>query len=366
MATTSQPTAWLDKLSAEIRIEIFRQLYCGERVAVPQAKGNNTANALLVALVNDPQKYVEAREVFYRCNIFVLRNRQQLQSLAGCQGPAFTMRHLAYLELVNMRGSTDFLDAQSMQSAILKVSAYLPKLKSLTIACDRHLYGSQTTREHFKAGSLKNRSLTCTAVGCYTLDCKERFLVQLKHYGLVHCWSRMKRSGRESLASVAGRLNYPARVCRRGRNDIYSRFFDSLTLAEWIAVFDAHVVASSGSNLGASLALSEREQDILTQFRDSLPMMGTRGKTAEKVYDAVSGGTSFRDLDMKSSPETLEMIGEFLSAIAWRFANLLERDPGQRSHRLDLLAKAYQNAAVRKSKATVASDDDEMDSEVFR
>ncbi|KAK3643107.1 hypothetical protein LTR56_004946 [Elasticomyces elasticus] len=190
MTTTTQPTALLDRLSAEIRVQIFKELYCtGQRVSVPQVKGDNTAIALLVALVNDPQKYAEAREVFYRCSIFILRNRQQLHKLAGCESQLFPMRHIASLELVNLKDRKEFLEPQSMQSAILKVSAYLPKLKSLTIACDplRYGYGGyKTIKQHIDQGALKNRKLTCTTFGCYTLDCKERFVVTLKHYELVH------------------------------------------------------------------------------------------------------------------------------------------------------------------------------------
>ncbi|KAK5724212.1 hypothetical protein LTR17_013498 [Elasticomyces elasticus] len=333
MATKPQPTAWLDKVSAEIRIEIFRHLYCRLRLK-PQAKRNNTDIALLVALVNDLQKYAEAREVFFHCNIFVLRNRQQLHGLACYQSSPAAMKYLTRLELVNLNDKNEFLNVQSMQSAIQKVSTHLPKLKSLTIAYDPLRYGVTTTREHFDKGVFKDRKLNCVAVGCYTLDCKERYVVQLQHYHLVHCWSEMKKSQRETLASVESQLDYAARSSHRLP---LSCFFDSLSLAEWIPLFEAYVAASLGSN---SPALSDREQDFLTEFGNLLRIEWKAGK----VYDAVGSGTSFRDLDMKlHDPEMLEAISDFLCEKTWEFRNLLETNPGQPSMRL---AEGYRKVAV--------------------
>ncbi|KAK5689524.1 hypothetical protein LTR97_012864 [Elasticomyces elasticus] len=342
MATTPQSTALLDRLSAEIRIEIFRQLYCGQRGLKPCAKKNNTDIALLVALVNDPEKYTEACEVFYGCNNFVLESSRQLENLTSHQVPTTAMRCITHLELVNFNDQPDFLSTQNMQNVISRVSIHLLKLKSFTFACDA-VYGK--SRQFFDGVSMKDGKLTCTAVGCYTLDCKERFVVQLKHCRLVHCWSELKMSERETLASVEGRLNYDAQTSIRDRNDIYDGFLCSLSLAEWTTVFDANTLASSSSNFGgASLALSVREQDLLVEFRYSLKM---GAGTADEVYDAVNGGTSFRDLDMKfPSPEMLEAIGEFLCRIEWVFENILETCQERRS---EWLSEGCRKAAAKPS-----------------
>ncbi|KAK5678848.1 hypothetical protein LTS10_008503 [Elasticomyces elasticus] len=344
MATTPQSTAWLDKIPAEIRVDIFtHSLYRGQRGLKPFAKKNNTDIALLVALVNDPEKYAEACEVFYDCNNFVLESSRQLENLTSHQVPTTAMRCITHLELVNFNDQSDFLSTQNMQNVISRVSIHLPKLKSFTFACDA-VYGKP--RRFFDGvSSMKDGKLTCTAVGCYTLDCKERFVVQLKHCRLVHCWSEMKKSERETLASVEGRLNYDAQTSIRDRNEIYDGFLCSLSLAEWTTVFDANTLASSSSNFGgASLALSAREQDLLVEFRYSLKM-GAR--TADEVYNAVNGGTSFRDLDMKfPNPEMLEAIGEFLCRIEFMFENILETCQERRS---EWLSEGCRKAAAKPS-----------------
>ncbi|KAK5743469.1 hypothetical protein LTR17_002644 [Elasticomyces elasticus] len=351
MTTTPLPTGWLDKVPAEIRIGIFtHSLYRGQRGLKPCAKKNNLDIALLVALVNDLEKYGEACEVFYGCNNFVLGSSQQLHNLTSYQVPTTAMGCITHLELVDVKYAT-FLSLQSVQNAISRVSAYLPKLKSLAFS-----YGNLEAdpRECIDGDLIKDRKLTCMAVGCYTLDRKERFAVVLKHYSLVQCWSEMKESKRETLASVESQLNYA--LHKHEHDGIFKMFFETLSLAEWISIFDAHMIETLGKGSGREgTALSDREQNFLAEFRDWLE----RDLRAEssKIDDAVRGGTSFRDLDVgPHNSETLEAIGDFLCDIQRWFANLLETDHGRRAWWHKFGCRTLPHGALK------ASDEDSMGS----
>ncbi|KAK4955371.1 hypothetical protein LTR10_007566 [Elasticomyces elasticus] len=145
----------------------------------------------------------------------------------------------------------------------------------------------------------------------------------------------MKGATPQTLANVEGQLDYDARVMERGHGDLFSKFFDSLSLTEWIAVFDAHAVAYSGSTI-----LQDRERVFLTRFSSLLRMRWRVGK----VIDAVRKGTSFRDLDVGPHGSwMLEEIGDLLRGNRWNFWNLLETDPERRFSRL---AEGYRKVVV--------------------
>ncbi|KAK4889942.1 hypothetical protein LTR27_011272 [Elasticomyces elasticus] len=352
IGTTSLPTAWLDKIPAELRVEIFtHSLYRGRRGLKPCAKKNNTDIALLVALVNDPEKYSEACEVFYGCNTFVLDSSRQLKDLTRYQVPTTAMRSITHLELVNIRFPYEFLSIKSVQKAISRVSAYLPKLKSLAFSYD---YLKVDPRKYIDGDFIKDRKLTCVAVGCYTLDRKERFAIVLRHYSFVQCWSEMKESEHGTLTSVESQLNYA--LHKHEHDGIFKMFFETLSLAEWISIFDAHMIETLSKGSGREgTALSDREQNFLAEFRDWLE----RDLRAEssKIDDAVRGGTSFRDLDVgPHNSKTLEAIGDFLCDIQRWFANLLETDHGRRAWWHKFGCRKLPHGALK------ASDEDSMGS----
>ncbi|KAK5724213.1 hypothetical protein LTR17_013499 [Elasticomyces elasticus] len=300
----------LDEFPPEIRLIIFKHALSygeGRLRQIRDARNDHQDIGLLVALVND-SKYGEVCEALYSSNAIVLDYQAQLRNLTLRNVSPGAQLHLTHLELANFSiHYTEFvrMALQDIQTSILALTSRLPKLRSLTIAIDPLFLGYCGVRAALaSAARTRQWKLTCTAVGCYRLDCNKSLVVMFKHNRLVQRWKEAKRE----LASFDDVVDWIDE-----EEHSYRVTFASLTLSQWIALFDTVYMPEPDGSFDRT-ARHQVDQDIMRCFDDivhgCLSMADL--KTAE-LFDTVRQGISFRDLDKGACRAgMLEMISDFL------------------------------------------------------
>ncbi|KAK5678851.1 hypothetical protein LTS10_008506 [Elasticomyces elasticus] len=304
----------LDRLPAEIRVEVFGLALRYDTPMVAADKGESAAVALLVALVND-QKYDEAYEAFYGSNTFRLTEMAQLYNMTKelCAPYYSPLSHVTHLELTNF-STGEFFGPDNINKAI-GLCSQMPKLRSLVVAHDHLAFDFRHYRMHgVQFHDVLGRQPECVGIGHYQLRLENNFVIDFKHYGMVHAWLKMKASKRTTLAKTAKRIqkqNSGPSDFRLGVDG--GRLQNSLvnfTLTDWASSLDGYRQVLHTAE-GAIRRYSELENLVLNRFRFEFQ----EGCCNGKVYECLSQGTSFRDIDEeRCDAKTLQAISDMLLA----------------------------------------------------
>ncbi|KAK3618915.1 hypothetical protein LTR56_024343 [Elasticomyces elasticus] len=312
MTTNGSTQGWLDRLSTELRLEIFQlaQQHEGVLLVVDKSNKTNRINvSLLVALVND-KKYIEAVEVFYTANTFRVTKYAELRTPAtgirSAAGKAYV--YITRLELRNLGKSEEFVTAKRLEQ-VIKISSQMPKLKELVVAFDSlasgpmATLGSAATLRESLAGMdlLDEWKLECVAVGKYTMSRSKGINITFVHVGLMETWAEMKSSPPVTFVSQVKALKKALK--KQPRASVpqgFHGFFLNMTLSAWVAVWENCTrIMDAGAFDDPDFEISHDEFTLIEMFMESFKW--TKGsKPMSKVRGRLFVGHAMRELAEES------------------------------------------------------------------
>ncbi|KAK5710925.1 hypothetical protein LTR15_012719 [Elasticomyces elasticus] len=298
----------LDRIPAETRVLIFELVLCCDVpvVATNGKRVNNTA--LLVALVND-DKYIEAYEAFYKSNTFRLDYVNQLGDIMAFSTPKYgPVSYITHLEWPYL-GKTNFTGTDDI-NRIVHFSSRLPKLKSLVICSETHLFPPCDLYDHVKKVDKElARRLVCVGVGHFTFQHTGGMTVHLKRRSLVRAWEAMKMSRRRTFREVVEAIAPGCETMDDGRlAEMMNVLFETTPLLpEWAVCFDEYRKWQV-SGIPPTSRIGAQVLGTFNRYYSTI-------SPADRVYERMAEGISFRDLDMgEIDVDLLEQIDWLLLA----------------------------------------------------
>ncbi|KAK5724214.1 hypothetical protein LTR17_013500 [Elasticomyces elasticus] len=287
----------LDRLPAEIRVQVWELVVSCELPLVVANEGEHDCIALLIALVND-QKYIEAYDAFYSCNTFRITEYGHFSDMTmELKTPYYgPFSHITKLELTNFFGHV-FI-APKVLDQVLEICSEIPKLKSLILSYDS-LCGSSDFRCWIsEPHDTLARKLVCVGVGRFELLHRSGLLVEFVHYSLTHAWRELKTTERKSFAEIIDGFTtaYNGRPASERQeygelvdDDLVEAYLEKASLGDFVACFDEF----HSRDTVPTWPCYSIEDAVMYYFGSKVYPY----ELPEKLHRLIAAGVSLRDLD---------------------------------------------------------------------
>ncbi|KAK4548981.1 hypothetical protein LTR36_008754 [Oleoguttula mirabilis] len=185
----AHPLALLQKLSAELRMQIYRDVLRTEGSLLPcQPNGKQCLIDISLPLVNKAI-HNEAVDALFEANAIRLRHFEAVTFFPNpVRGRTDVLRHIDLVDL----GRVDIWRDESYLRRTLELAISLPKLMTVTIGYDGLVQTGCTLDHWVQASGFSRQELRCMVefeLACGQVKVKRIFS---KHYALVRKWHTVK------------------------------------------------------------------------------------------------------------------------------------------------------------------------------